>query len=223
MKKIVIFLFLCLILSFSIFACTKNIDGAVRGNLSEIRYNAFAVKNENFKANFMSGERENPYEYDGKSRDKCDFGVITVVFNDFCTFMKVPFSLYINDEKVDGLLEKNPYNESFMADTGRRVNDNDVIRIKIGDGDEINLENISNNFKINFENALKIGINELNNELNSCYIKGKFNAECYLKIITSDNYNSDDFFWSFSVISSKLNNYSVIIDINSGKILVKKV
>lgn len=223
MKKIVIFLFLCLILSFSFFACTKNIEGAVRGNMSEIRYNAFAVKNENFKVNFMSGERENPYEYDGKSAGKCDFGVITVVFKEFCTFMKVPFSMSIGDEKIDGLLEKNPYNESFMADTGRRVKDDSVIKVKIGDWDEVNLENISNDFKINYENALKIGINELNNELNSCYIKGKFKGECYLKIITSDNFNSDEFFWSFSVISYELKNYSVIIDINSGKILVKKV
>ena len=218
MKKYIILVILMLSFCFFI-GCGTNLNDKVVKNLSEIRYNAFQYVSSGFKISFMSGEREDPYEYDGISNKKVDFGIITAVFKDFKGFNKIPFKIELNGDVKEGLLEKNPFNSSYMADIGIKVKDDYKIKVSLNNGDFVELVNISNSWAINYEKALEIGINYTKDEI--LKLKNNEAAEFYLKIITDEEYLIDEFFWSFSFTDSNFKSTTVIIDVNSGEILVK--
>lgn len=221
MKKIVVLMLICFSLFMVPFGCAINLDTAVEKNMSEIRKNVFEGKNDDVKVTFMSGEREDPYEYDGVSEKKCDFGIFTVYFNEFVGSLKVPFIATINEQKFEGVLEKHPFNESYMVDIGNVASDDAEIIISINNEPAIVLENISSSWEISWQDALELGKQYLNDELNEIISNGKFNAECYLKPITDEDFISGQYFWAFSVINTKYQRYIVVFDVNSGDLLVK--
>ena len=221
MKKFIVLLCFCLLILPIQSGCSFSLNSAVKANMSEIRKNVFEAENEKFKVSFMSGQRENPYYYDGVSEKKCDFGIFTVYFKEFVGALKVPFIATINDQKYEGVLEKNPFNESYMVDIERSVSDEDSIMIQIDNNSAISLSNISSSWNISWQDALDIGIKELNEELRSVYIKGVFNGECYLKPITDDNFISGEYFWAFILVNTRFERFTVVFDVNSGEVLVK--
>ena len=221
MKKIVVLMLICFSLFMVPFGCAINLDTAVEKNMSEIRKNVFEGKKDDVKVTFMSGEREDPYEYDGVSEKKCDFGIFTVYFNEFVGSLKVPFIATINEQKFEGVLEKHPFNESYMVDIGNVASDDAEIIISINNEPAIVLENISSSWEISWQDALELGKQYLNDELNEIISNGKFNAECYLKSITDEDFISGQYFWAFSVINTKYQRYIVVFDVNSGDLLVK--
>ena len=221
MKKFVVLALVCALEFIFPFGCSMNLVSAVENNLSEIRKNVFEGKNDSLIVSFMSGVREEPYEYNGKSEENIDFGIFTVYFNEFVGSYKVPFVATINDEKFEGMIEKHPFNESYMVDIGYVAPDDAEIIISINNGAGVVLENISSSWNVNWEQALELGKTYLNDELNEILSAGKFEAECYLKPVTDEEFISGQYFWAFSIINTNFQKYIVIFDVNSGDLLVK--
>ena len=221
MKKLVCLMLVCGILFLAPLGCGQTLSAAIEDNMSEIRRNVFEGQNDSLKVSFMSGEREDPYEYNGISEKNIDFGIFTVYFNEFIGNYKVPFVATINEEKFEGMLEKNPYNESYMVDIEKSAADDAEIIISINNMPAVVLENISSTWQVDYNQALELGKTYLNDELNEIYSSGKFQAECYLKHITDEKFISGQYFWSFYVVDTKFVRHTVMFDVNSGDLLVK--
>ena len=221
MKKVLIFLTVfCFCVLFQT-GCGLNIDSAVNNNLSEIRKNVFEGQTDTLKVSCMSGERENPYTYDGVSEEKCEFGIITVNFKEFVGAINVPFVATIDDKKFEGTLEKSPFNENYMVDIESVADDEAKILISINDEPAIELQNISSTWEIDWQKALTLGKTYLSEELNAILSNGKFEAECYLKPVTDEGFISGQYFWSFFIVDKNFVRYTVVLDVNSGDMLVK--
>jgi len=65
----------CLALPFAFMlgGCSVNKLELVKANMSEITYEYFYGKCDEFEVAISSGEREEPYAYDGKKANLCEF------------------------------------------------------------------------------------------------------------------------------------------------------
>ena len=84
------------------------------------------------------------------------------------------------------------------------------------------LECQSSKWQIDSSSALEIASKCLQNVLKDNSKNGK-DFECYLRIAHNVQNNEMLYFWTFSVKTSDLKNSSVVIDVNSGEILVKRI
>lgn len=225
MKKIFAILSLLLV-SFFTFGCDNNLIEIVNGEVSEVRYNLFEIKNEQLSVFFTSGFREEPYVIDGVSNSKKEFGVITIRFlTDISNYSGLPsFIITINDMDFDGDFELNPFDQTYVQDIETFVLDDATISMKILWNNfefEGTLTNVSNSFVINHKEALKIMIKEFKPQLQRLIQNHKFQGEVYIKIISDTSFLIDKKYWYVCVIGKTGENYSVVIDPQTKQILAK--
>ena len=103
MKMCFVIIFFC---SICLLGCKTDIKTCVLGNCSEIRNIVFEAKTNDFRVSYTSGEREDPYYYDGKSQPRCDFGIITLYFSGLQAYIKVPFEIDIDGGVQVAILKK---------------------------------------------------------------------------------------------------------------------
>ncbi len=234
-RKSYVFLFFKRIFTFSLFlplifflGCKKDLSLKVQDKLSEVRYNLFVGKNENFSVKFTSGFREDPYVIDGISESKKEFGVITVkIFNEqnFNADENEIFEyvITINDTDYDGTFEQNPFDKTFVADIETFVLDESKVEIKLtfqGKTFESELVNVSKNFKISHKDALDIFIKEHEKNIEN-YIKNGINFEIYVKILGDDSVASEQYYFYICLISTNNDTINLIINPQNGEILAK--
>lgn len=219
MRK-VFFVVLIAIVLFFLFGCSDALNN-VEDNMSDIRYNLFEAKNGSYHINFMSGLREEPYDYDGISNSLQEFGVVTVWFNLNQTAQFIPCVIKIDDVPFSCELEKNPFENNFMADIGKIVGDDNVLKVII-DGDETNsltLVNKSKDWQIDYDEALDIGKGQIGDVIKENSLHGKICGEFYLKILYDKNRVVDAYYWYFSFLDKNNKSYSCVIDVNSGNVV----
>lgn len=223
MKKFFIVLICCSLL---LCGCnsSKAYDFAVN-NLAEVRYNLYATSTEDISVTLMSGKREKDYVVNGYCTDPIEFGVITFnVLADVVLPDVVNFVLTVGTTRYDGMLEKNPFDGSYVYDVKKIIDSGDVITAKIIAGDfvkDAELISVTKNFNVNWQNALKLACSELKNELNDFVEDGVFKGECYVKIINDDEVD-DNFYWYVNFVNRSGKNYAVVIDPISHEIMAKK-
>lgn len=223
MKKISLIL-LCGVLLLC--GCTnlKIYDKAIN-NLAEVRYNLYSGKTDDISVTLMSGKREKDYVINGYCTDSVDFGVITFkVKSDIIMPDEVNFVLTVGTTRHDGVLEKNPFDGSYVYDLKTIIDSEEVITAKIIAGefvDSVELTSVTNNFNVNWDNALKIACKELNDSLNSFIENDEFKGECYIKLICDEDIMGT-YYWYVNFVSRNGKSYSVIIDPISNEIMGKK-
>ncbi|MDD3862399.1 MAG: hypothetical protein PHV79_00885 [Clostridia bacterium] len=223
MKRIKIFVLALLLIGTSCVAgCGYNIKDEMINNLSDIRYNLFEAKTLDLRVTLMCGLREEPYDYNGVSNAKVEFGVISVHFSNLAERETYDFNLKVNDKEFSGELEKNPYNHNFMADIESLVNDDAQIYLSIESiENELMLVCINKNWQIQYQDALEIATVQLEEEAKKFFQKRKFAAECYLKILYDENSDLDTYLWYFGIEGQDKKRISLVIDVHSGDILAK--
>lgn len=223
MRKI--FIYVLLIIScFGLCGCNKEYKLA-NNSIAEIRYNIFAGSNDNLSITFMSGQREKDYVINGYNTDLVDFGVITITINNpEIDTTNSSVALTIDTLRYEEVLEKNPFDGTLVADIGVVVNNNInnmSAKVFIGESvDEITLTNLSYDWEVDCNKALKLACNELSNEL-SPLMTNEFLGEVYIKII-EDTISNNGHLWYVNFISRDGIQHSVIIDPSSSEILAKK-
>ena len=216
-------IFACLL--FFLSGCGFEIDKEIKNNLSDVRYNLFDAKTDNFKINFMSGMREEPYVYDGIHNTLCEFGVLTVIFFDNVEFETLDFLLLDENEtgitRHSGVLERNPRNNSFMADIEEIVTDSAILTLQISAlGEEkIKLKCTSNDWAVQYNDALSIALSHIQDQAKSYFKNKRFTAETYMKIIYDENANLDEYFWYFGILPQDGESLSIIINTATGEII----
>lgn len=218
------FCFLAIMVASFVFLFSNRVVSVnlVIENTSELRMNFYCTESSFCHAEVYSGKREQSFEYDGISTDKVDFCIVKVEFDDR-TIQKEYFdaTVILNDITYSIRLEKNPFENSYMGDLGVELPANSCVTLKILDDrfEQIELENISKHWKIDYEKAIKIACTELKSFIKQ-NSKNGFGAECYLKI-ANNHAMLNKYFWTFSIKTRNMSTASVVVDVESGEILFK--
>lgn len=190
-------------------------------NTSEMGEQCFSGKKDMTILKLMTGQRENPYSLNGKHEENKDFALL--IFKTAETNVESPtYIININGTSYNGILEQNPYDNTFVADLGISVPQNAEITATVAIKNteyEFELSNINSAWQISFEKAREIGIVALKEDLENC-LKGKdLNCELYVKAITDTKGTLSSYFYHVSFIDSNGNSKGVVIDVNTGEIL----
>ena len=223
MKKIFYMLAIVFVVPFIFCSCGQNIHQKCKNNLADLRYNYFEAETENWAVSLTSGMRESPYNIDGISSDLVEFTIVTIVPKTSKINIGYAYQVDINEESFEGQFEKSPYDDSYAVDLGVKVEDEDEIYVYINDGQSsevAKLECISKNFQLTAEDALFLAVDNATTEINTNL---KNNFEVYVKIITDVNKQFNDKFWYVLFVDEEDNEITVILDPNSGEIILKKV
>ncbi len=217
MKKVWLSLGL-LPLAFAMSGCSKSHEEMIAENMSEITYTYFYGKCDEFEISISSGEREEPYIYDGRNEEKCDFGLVVAKLNSKAEKESMVFS--INGDASSGLLEYNLMTGTYMLDIERQFSQDDVISVKYGNT-QITLDCLSKDFVVDYNSAIQIGVQEFSEEISSMIQKEELKAECYLKILDNLSNGFETRFWCFSIVNIEGEHLNCIIDVETGEITAR--
>ena len=224
MKKLVVFVLIminCLLLG----GCNK-LYKVTKSSISEVRHNVFVGSSDNVDITFMSGKREKDYVINGYNTELINFGIVTITIKNQNLEIKDPtFALTIDTLRYEELLEKNPFDGTYVADIGVIV-DNSLpsMSIKVFMGEiveEITLNNLSHNWKVDHYEALKISCKELKDNLKPL-IQNEFLGEVYIKIIKDTIVDDGSYYWYVNFVSRNGIYHSTIINPLTSEILAKK-
>lgn len=228
MKKIFSAIFVALIAVIFV-GCgeKKEAVDTINNHIIEVRNNLYAGSDENFFATFCTGDREDPYGLDGVINEKIPFGIVTFsrVNNSSLNNTEYNFTIIINGEETSGILEKSPYDNTYSADIGKKVDDNAEISLRLtADGKEFNqvLFNESKNFAVTKEDAINIAGEELKDAIVSMN-KEDGSPEAMVKILKDCSGETNRYFWYVGIVSSNGKTAGVLIDANTGDIISKKL
>lgn len=223
MKKIsYVLVSFCLIFLFS--ACSNDILKEYEPYVSDMRENYFHGQTDSFYVSFCSGVRESPYNLDGQSKDKVQFGIVTVVPKKSGPTQGLKYVVSIDNEDFSGEFEQSPFDDSYAGDINKKISDDSTIFVSINDGGKVEtaqLKCLTSDFNITSSDALKIALNEVQNEVKS--LKSAKNFEIYVKLVTDITQKIDEKFWIVMFLDKDGNSISVLINPSSGECEVKKV
>lgn len=227
MKKfcLSLMLVLCSVMCFS--ACSSSkLYSLVSKNIAEVRHNLYVGETENIKVSLISGTREKDYVINGYCTEPVEFGVLTFTLkNDVVMPEVVNYVLTVGTTRYDGVLEKNPYDGTYVCDVKKIIDTTDVVSAKIIAGefvDSVQISNVASGWNVNHENALKLACSELKKELNTLIENDKFCGECYIKILNDTELKENHYFWYVNFVSRHGKTFAVIIDPISNEIMAKK-
>ncbi len=215
MKKLCVFL-MCLCPLFAFAGCGQvDTINLLKNNLSEVSDVYYFSQDPVLKVSICSGKREEPYIYDGKSCDKLDFALITADIEGSDSEM---VTISINGVAEDVILEFNYKTGTHMADLGRKLSGSEKIEFKYLD-QTTTLECKSNSFVVSSDDAILLGYQTLQNQIDSLVQDGEFKGEAYLKIIDSLSGGFEDVFWLFSILDQNGEMKNLIISTQEGIVL----
>ncbi len=217
MKKNILVLLLLVCLSFSFSGCDEEKDNLslVKDNMSEYGEVYFFSDNPDLPMSVVSGYREEPYKYDGKSEIKFDFAlVIARLDNADDEYLDVT----IDGQQQKVLLKYNFLTGTHVADLQTKLSGDEKICISYL-GREANVICKSKDFSVNAEKALEIGTQYFNEKIDKVRSGSKLNAECYLKLLDDISGGFSEVYWLFSIYTSDGEMSNVIISTANGQIL----
>ncbi len=188
---------------------------------SQLQHNYFMKTTDRYFAEFYSGEREQSFEYNGISTPKIAYGIFSIkLFGDNNYAKSLNAFVKLNGNEYIFILEKNPFNGTFMCDVGSVFKDDANIEILIENIDDgyVKLDCVSNSFKINCYRALEKGFDTLKSFIKE-NSKNNKSCECYLTIAYNKFDEETNYFWVFMVKSSNLQSKNAVIDVFSGDVL----
>lgn len=203
----------------------KAVD-TINNHIIEVRNNLFVGSDEKYYATFITGEREEPYALDGVVNSRVPFGIVTLssVDNAELDNTEYGFVLTIGEEEKTGKLQKSPYDNTYSADIGISAPDDAEIKLAVtvdGHKFEQTLYNESKNFKISQSDAINIVGKALANEIDTMLNEGS--VEAMIKILKDYSGETNRYFWYVGIVSSNGKTIGVLIDVNTGEIISKKI
>jgi len=190
-------------------------------NISELRQNYFVDSDDLNNVCVSTGTREDPYLLDGIHNEMIDFGIIVLktsllgISEPYCT-------LTINEVDYTGVMERNPYDNTYVMDVGQFIPSDAVLSVKIQVQDteySFTPTIISEDWEIDATKATEIGFANLEQVIKNLVSGTQFLGECYVKIVSDPSNQLEMFYWYVSVLDRQGNTHAVVIDSSSGTIL----
>ena len=215
MKKI--FAFALLLLPLMLVGCVEK-KFKLDDYMSEITTTYFQGQGQGVDASVSVGRREIDYKVDGKHGQTCDFSLVEVKFANIREEGLLQVELIIDGQSQDFTLELNPVNHIYMGDLGYAISADSSVAIVVGEK-KIELENLTNNFAVDAEQALEKARVALIDQIAACYREGQFCGEGYLKLLHEEGGLFDQLFWSFRLVCEQGVKYDVVINAQTGEIV----
>lgn len=223
MKKKIMFLslvFFMIPFCFFLFSCSHSLEEQVNNCVSEYRENYFYVKTESFTASFTDGEREKDYIYNGEKTNLVDYGII-VVKSEVAVEGNLSFELSVNDEILVGEMERNPFDQTFVFDTGRRVSSEDNLELYLVDFDvRLNLICLSKECGLTCGQALTKFVYENKTQLQSYVLNDSFQGEVYIKLV-GDIDDENNIYYYILAVCKDGQVFGSLIDVKTGIVVQK--
>lgn len=216
-----------LLLFFSIItltACNNKYENLLKSNTAEVREFLMEGKSDNVSATLICGMREKDYKVNGYATDLIEFGVITFTIDNIDDYDEslANFVLMVGTSRYDGYLEKNPFDDTLVADIKKVIDKNSIVTAKIMIGDfirEIELKLIGTDWKVSVDDVYKIVASKFKDQLNYLNSSNVFGGEVYIKILNDADIYKGDYYWYVSIFSRKGGTLSMIISPYSKEIL----
>lgn len=212
-----IFILLVLMIPFLLTGCNK--ETTLENNMSEITKIYFTAQTDKASANISVGEREEFYIIDGKHGKNLDFSLISLKFENLLPENQIEVKVNINNVSTNVLLELNPANHYYMADLGYKLNENDNISLNYKDI-TLNFENVSQDFEVDYNQALKIAKEELGDNINNYYQNSQFKGEGYLRILAGQDEENQGLFWVLTIVGENGQKNDIVISVIDGKVII---
>ena len=216
MKKIIIS-FLTLLIPVLMFGCQKSVS--LEESMSEVTKIYFTAENEYVNANISVGRREEDYIIDGKHTKNVDFSLISLKFNNLLPVNQINVLLIVNNVSTSVVLDLNPANHYYMTDLGYLLKETDKVSLQY-ESLSLVFENVSQNFGVDYREALKIAKTELGDKIDKYYNGKDFKGEGYLKILTGKDEEEGQLFWVITLVSRDGSKNNVVLSVTDGKIII---
>jgi hypothetical protein len=216
MKKMLIVLIIVLV--FPLTACQSALN-KYSSNISEIRDEVMIGESENFTVTLISGERENPFEVDGKTDEKIDFTVVTITpkHEDECEFT---YRIKIGEEILSGKFTPHPFKKTYSFEVEKRTTG--TAFLAIGDGEniyEINLTSVKTDNTISYSDALDIACHRLKDSIESVTVDDVLNCEIFIRYIENPISSEKAYYWYVAFAPEKYTTFATLIDTVTGEII----
>lgn len=219
MKKLIVAFSLVFIL-FGVAGCGKTINNHVEENMSEITKDFYFGENDSVYATLSVGERESSYLYNGQSTESVDFALLTLTFKNGSSLNTVEVVLNDGTNSYDVELMSDDMSVDFMADIVNLFSFGEAFTLSYNN-ENVELTRISDEFGIDYQEALNIACENLKEELESCKSYNNFNAECYLRVLREKENNFDNLYWCFTCLNYEGESFSIVFSTVDGEILAK--
>ena len=208
--------------------CDTTLERCLISNVAEVSEFVVSGREDGVFASLMCGMRESDYKMNGYATTLIPFGIITINLGDMDSLNvdKANFVLFVGTEKFNGELEKNPYDETFVADIGKIVDKDKNIKLDMLLGDwfkTIELVKVDQGWSVDTRDCLKILIDNYNQEVKSFIQDDVFEGEVYVKIKDDYDMYSSDYFYYVSVIGRRGNYINMLISCYTGEILASNI
>ena len=219
MKKLIVAFSLVFIL-FGVAGCGKTINNHVKENMSEITKDFYFGENDSVYATLSVGERESSYLYNGQSTESVDFALLTLTFKNGSSLNTVEVVLNDGTNSYDVELMSDDMSVDFMADIVNLFSFGEAFTLTYNN-ENVELTRISDEFGIDYQEALNIACENLKEELESCKSYNNFNAECYLRVLREKENNFDNLYWCFTCLNYEGESFGIVFSTVDGEILEK--
>lgn len=208
---------------FGLTGCSKSELDKYSSKVSELREYLYAGENDDYKVTAISGVREEPYELNGISCAKRNFTVITVTPKSFAPNKTYKYTATVNGATYQGDLMPHPFAQSLSVDIPTVASSGFELTVSC-DGDRtLKLENAIKGDNIGAQKAFGIALNKLKAELKKFKVKGKLNAEIYVRIMENPIDGSGGNFWYVSFVSEDRSTVAVLLRAETGEVAAIRV
>ena len=219
------FVFFVLIGALLISGCQSSLERKVWDNIAEIRQFVVYGKEEGISASLTCGRREFEYKLNGYATDLIEFGVITIMLDDIdkINFESADYVLFVGTKKYEGDLQKNPFDNTLVADIKKIVSYTENISLELYIDkekiDSLKLKRVDADWQITYDDCVALLVGQYKKELKSLIKKSEFEGEVYIKILNDFDKNINDFYYYVSVVGRSGDTLSIIISPKTGNIL----
>lgn len=184
--------------------------------VSEITNTYLYGKTEGMECSISIGEREKAYSIDGFHTENCEFSLIVLKVQN-PVFTQVQARVSIDNEIQEVQFEINPYNGYYMADLGYAIDGESQVLISY-QNENLALKNLSKQFLISSDDALKIGYSVLDKNIEKYNSSSGVQGECYLKILEKEE--SSVLYWVYTFVAKDGSTYNILINVNDKNELI---
>ena len=207
--------------------CSIKLKDMVRDNLSEIVDYVVSGEVDNIRITLMSGKRENIYKLNGISEELVPYSILTVCSNGNIDIKEVKYTIFVGVNKYEGIMENNPYDDSWVADLKRTVDYKENISVDIYIDDSkysTKLNRIDNDWITNSTMIIDdILIANYEEQVKHFIKDNKFMGEVYLKLIQDYDKHSSRFYYYVSIQGRDNSSMSLLISPKTSEVLASNL
>ncbi len=221
MKRKGLWTFLCfLFVILGVVGCGKSALEICKAEVSETREAYYFARNDEFVASVTSGFREEEYLLNGEHTSLMPYTVLVVDFIKEVPKTLPKYELVIEGKLYSGVMELNPFNNTFCVDLGEKIDDGLSLVLKVSESDKtINLISVSNMWQVDYNMALDIAINAFGERIESHIEEGRLQGEIFQKLISLNKHSAEDVYWNVCFFAKNGEILTCTINVITGTVI----